>query len=68
MHTALVIILVLLISCLALALIGYFLRPTPKDDVMQRAIGDAPRLPRGGYAALSTRDLIHTARPFTKEI
>jgi hypothetical protein len=62
LHTALVVILVALIASLALALIGYLLRPKPKDDVMQRVIGDAPRLPRGGYAALSEREVIHAKR------
>ena len=50
-------LIVLLGGCLAVAAIGYALRPSrpSKSDVMQQAIGDAPRLMRGGYAAMDEK-------------
>jgi hypothetical protein len=63
MRTILVTIVVTLISALALALIGAVLRPKRKDDVMQQAIGDAPRLVRGGYAAMDEQAPLRTKRP-----
>lgn len=52
LQTLLVVILIVLITGLVLGLVSYLLRPNRKRDVMQQAIGDAPRFPRGGYAAL----------------
>jgi hypothetical protein len=61
MRTALIVILVPLVSALAAALLGYVLRPR-SDDAMPRAISDAPRFPRGGYAALGEREPITNSR------
>lgn len=49
LHSLLVVVLTILITCLALALICVVLRPRTKDDVMQQAIGDAPAFEPGGY-------------------
>jgi hypothetical protein len=46
MQTALLVLIVLLLVSLFAAVLGYLLRPRPKDDVMQQAIGDAPA---GGF-------------------
>jgi hypothetical protein len=56
-------LIVLLGGCLAVAVIGYALRPDRKGDVMQQAIGDAPRLVRGGYAAMDEKQPMQAKRP-----
>jgi hypothetical protein len=63
MQSLLIAIIVLLGSLLAMVPVCYFLRPNRKHDVMQQAIGDAPRLPRGGYAAMDERAPIEAERP-----
>jgi hypothetical protein len=62
MQSLLIAVIILLGSCLALALIGFLLRPTRKGDAMQQAIGDAPRLARGGYAAMDEQEPIEAKR------
>jgi hypothetical protein len=55
MQAVLIALLAPLIFALAAALIGVVLRPRSKPDAMQQVIGDAPRLSRGGYAAMDER-------------
>jgi hypothetical protein len=61
MRTAIIVILVPLIFALAAALLGYLLRPR-RDTDMPRAISDAPRFTRGGYAAMDERAPIEAKR------
>lgn len=63
MQSLLIAIIVLLGSLLAMVPVCYFLRPDRKGDVMLQAVGDAPRLPRGGYAAMDEQAPIAGKRP-----
>jgi hypothetical protein len=63
MQALLIAIIVLLGGLLAVGVLGWGLRPNRKPDVMQQAIGDAPRLVRGGYAAMDEKQPIQAKRP-----
>lgn len=62
MHTALYVILATLIPLLTGGLIAAALNPNRTDDLLKRAVGDAPYFPRGGYAAMDERAPIEAER------
>lgn len=62
MHTFLVVTLVTLIPPLVIGLFAVAVRPRQADDLLKRAVGDAPRLKRGGYAAMGEHPADHAAR------
>ena len=65
MQTALIVILLAFATAIVAAIIGYAARPSrpSKSDVMQQAVGDAPRLMRGGYSQMDEKAPIQAKRP-----
>lgn len=62
MHTALMVILPILIVPLTIGFLAMALNPGRADDLLKRVVGDAPRFPRGGYAAMDERAPIEAER------